>query len=104
LLDQSDEQKTGWTGTVDLRRALAKKKLFMGRETYCDDWTHIAQRLKFGIVAVNAHDIGGSQERWHWIVYDSAFPEHPIRDPQSKQKRRAPGRTRAYSYFHVRRI
>lgn len=105
LMGHTDNNKEpGWTGTEDLRKALAKKKLKLGRETYCSDWTHIAQRLRTGIVAVNAHYRKGVLDRWHWIVYDSSDPKHPIRDPQAKQDRRSPGRTRAYSYFHVRQL
>jgi hypothetical protein len=101
LLEQSSENKNSRTSTKEIRSALAKVKIRLGRENYCPSWEKIDSKLQRGLIAVSDKNIGEPNQTWHWVVYDRVEVESPILDPQSKLERRKPGRLRAYSYFYV---
>jgi ABC-type bacteriocin/lantibiotic exporter with double-glycine peptidase domain len=101
LLGQSSEDKNNRTSTEDIRAALAKLQIRLGRENYCTSWEKIDAKLQRGLLAVSDKNIGEPNQTWHWVVYDRVEGESPILDPQSKLERRKPGRLRAYSYFYV---
>ena len=108
LLGQSRSQHTGWTGTDEIRMALAFKELRLGREIYCEDWSALKEKTKPLLISVNYKEwitkTGKDKVRWHWAVYKPLDAATPVLDPLKKSGPRAPGRTRLYSYFHVHRL
>jgi ABC-type bacteriocin/lantibiotic exporter with double-glycine peptidase domain len=106
LVGHTSDQKTGWTGTAEVRSALAKRHIKLGKEVWCDNWNKLESKTGVFLVAVNYKDIckvkGEEKRNWHWAIYDPAQADAPLLDPNSKgSKGRATGPTRLASYFHV---
>jgi hypothetical protein len=107
LLGQTRSQKTGWTGTRDIRTALAFKGLRLGKEVWSSDWNDLVGKAMPILVAVNYKEwstrTGTERASWHWAVYDASNARSPLLDPLTPRGPRVPGKTRLCSYFHVHR-
>lgn len=105
LLGQTNDQKTGWTNTAEIRSALATKGIRLGKEVWCDNWRKLESKSGVLLVSVNYKIIlnvsGEKKSNWHCAIYHTAQVDGPLLDPNPKKKRRIPGSTRLASYFHV---
>lgn len=99
LVGHTNNQSTGWTSTAELRAALGRKGIKLGKEVWCDNWGKLDSKSGPFLVAVNYKADGGKNDYWHWAVYNPGEVAAPLLDPLTKPRK--PGRTKLASYFHV---
>jgi len=90
------------TCPADIRKALRKKSILLGREVVTQSWDQVRRRARIALVAVNLKEDTNRDPIWHWVIYDGTDPLNCILDPASDRRRPIHNRTRLCSYFHVR--
>ena len=83
----------------DLKIALAKERIVLGRKVCSSSWDSLFHRPVRALAAVRYTVNVSGRERWHWLIFDGAGQKPLIFDPE-KGVRTDFGRIRL-SWYHI---
>lgn len=66
----------------NLRQALAKSGIRLGRKVKCSSWNALLGRSVLAISAVHHYVTPSGLDRWHWLLFDGTGAEPRLLDPQ----------------------